>query len=253
MNNLYYSPPQEEEWNPTKRNLLFAWSTHVFTASGAIWGFLAILAITNQQWVAAFVWMTVSVFVDAFDGLLARRARVKEVIPRFDGALLDNMVDYLNYVIVPAIFIYSYGFTPTSVSLLAVFLIMLASAYQFCQSDAKTEDHYYKGFPSYWNILAFYLFVLNLSTWANFLVIIVLVVLVFIPIKYVYPSRTVRYQQLTMVLSIVWGITCCIILFQYPEPNANLIWLSLLFAVYYVGISLFSMLTTKQFSSADIS
>lgn len=243
MNNLYYTPSQEEDWNPSKRKLLFAWSTHAFTATGAIWGFLAILAIFNQEWVAAFAWMAISIIVDAFDGLLARRARVKEVVPGFDGALLDNMVDYLNYVVVPAIFIYSYGLIPSQFALLAVFLIMLSSAYQFCQSDAKTDDHYFKGFPSYWNILTFYLFILNWSIWTNLTIVMALVVLIFVPIKYVYPSRTVRYQRLTMVLVLAWGISCAAILIQYPEPNPNLIWLSLLFAVYYIGISLISMFT----------
>ena len=246
MSNLYYIPPQDEEWNPSKLNLLFAWGTHMFTATGAIWGFLSILAITNQQWVAAFLWMAVSVFVDSFDGLLARRARVKEVVPGFDGALLDNMVDYLNYVVVPAFFIYYYGSIAPQLALLGAFLIMLASAYQFCQSDAKTDDHYFKGFPSYWNILAFYLFILNWSPWVNFLIIISLVVLVFVPIKYVYPSRTVRYQRLTIAMTMAWAICCCIILVQYPEPSTTLLILSFLFAAYYVGVSLFSMFTSRR-------
>lgn len=246
MNNMYLHPAHEDEWSPTKRNILFAWSTHIFTATGALWGFLAILAIFNQEWINFFVWMAVSVFVDAFDGLLARRARVKEVVPGFDGALLDNMVDYLNYVVVPAIFIYSYGFMPERLALLGAFLIMLSSAYQFCQSDAKTDDHYFRGFPSYWNILAFYLFVLNLAPLTNFLIIIALVILVFIPIKYVYPSRTVRYQRLTMSLSIAWGLICCAILVQYPDPDPRLVWISLLFAAYYIGVSLFSMVTSRN-------
>lgn len=246
MNNMYYQPVHEEDLSPTKRNLLFAWSTHMFTATGVLWGFLAIMAIINEDWIGFFVWMAVSVFVDAFDGLLARRARVKEVVPGFDGALLDNMVDFLNYVVVPAIFIYSYGLMPARLALLGAFLIMLSSSYQFCQSDAKTDDHYFKGFPSYWNVLAFYLFVLNLSPMTNFLITVTLVVLVFIPIKYVYPTRTAFFQRLTMVLSISWGLICVAILMQYPSPSPILIQLSLLFVVYYVGVSLFSMFSSRK-------
>lgn len=232
-------------WPSNKRNLMLAWFVHFFTASGVIWGFLAILAITSQQWILAFLWMMAAVFVDAFDGILARRARVKEVIPGFDGALLDNMIDYLNYVVVPAIFIYNFDFLPAKFSLLAVSIIMMASAYQFCQSDAKTDDHYFKGFPSYWNVLVFYLFVLNFDAWVNLAIILILAVLIFVPIKYVYPTRTERYQLLTMPLSLIWGVAGAAILYQYPNPDSRLVLYVVFFLVYYVGISLYSMITPK--------
>src|SRR4030095_5290852 len=109
MENFYPNTPEEwteQEWSPSRIRKVAAWATHLFTASGAIWGLLAILAITNEQWVLAFAWMGVSVFVDSFDGVLARRVRVKSVLPNFDGALLDNMIDFLNYVFVPAYFLY---------------------------------------------------------------------------------------------------------------------------------------------------
>lgn len=236
----------DDEWSPNKRNLMAAWFVHIFTASGVIWGFLAILAITSQQWIIAFVWMFAAVFVDSFDGMLARRARVTEVVPGFDGALLDNMIDYLNYVVVPAIFIYSFGFLPEQFALFAVSLIMMASAYQFCQSDAKTDDHYFKGFPSYWNVLVFYLFILNLGAWVNLAIILILAVLIFVPIKYIYPTRTERYQRLTMPLALIWGVAGLAILFQYPEPDPRLVLYVVLFAVYYNGLSLYSMLPGKS-------
>lgn len=235
-----------DEWSPNKRNLMLAWFVHIFTASGVIWGFLAILAITSQQWILAFLWMVAAVFVDSFDGMLARRARVKEVVPGFDGALLDNMMDYLNYVVVPAIFIYNFGFLPEQFALFAVSLIMMASAYQFCQSDAKTDDHYFKGFPSYWNVLVFYLFILNLGAWVNLAIILILAVLIFVPIKYIYPTRTERYRRLTMPLALIWGVAGVAILVQYPDPDPRLIIYSVLFAVYYNGLSLYSMFKTAS-------
>ncbi|MCB0081559.1 MAG: CDP-alcohol phosphatidyltransferase family protein [Caldilineaceae bacterium] len=236
----------EEQWSPSKRNKLFAWGTHFFTASGAIWGFLAILAITHQQWLAAFVWMAAATFVDSFDGLLARRARVKEVVPQFDGALLDNMIDYLNYVIIPAFFIYKADFLPPRFALFGVCCIMISSAYQFCQDDAKTDDHYFKGFPSYWNILAFYLLFLGLSPWVNWIITVGLAILVFVPIKYVYPSRTEQFQRVTMIMSLLWGIICITMLAQYPNEDKRLVWLSLIFAVYYIAISLHATFTRRE-------
>ena len=231
----------EEQWSPSKRNKLFAWGTHFFTASGAIWGFLAILAITHQQWLAAFVWMAAATFVDSFDGLLARRARVKEVVPQFDGALLDNMIDYLNYVIIPAFFIYKADFLPPRFALFGVCCIMISSAYQFCQDDAKTDDHTFKGFPSYWNVVVFYLFVFDANPWINFWVIATLAVLVFVPIKYIYPSRMVHYQKLTLGLTTVWGLLCLTVWLQYPAYQPWMLWASLLYIVYYIGLSLYLM------------
>lgn len=233
-------------WPPTNRQKLFAWSAHLFTASGSIWGLLTLLAITNEEWVLAFVWISVAILVDSFDGFLARQVRVKEVLPEFDGALLDNMLDFLNYVFVPAFFLMQANLLPESVSLLGASLILLASSYQFCQNDAKTEDHYFKGFPSYWNIMIFYLFVLDLNGWLNFIVVAVLAVLVFVPIKYIYPSRTTFNRGLTLVLAVLWGITNVIILVTYPSHATWLVWLSLLFALYYTGMSLFATYVTRN-------
>lgn len=243
---MHFFPTKTEN---SPQSVLFAWLAHLFTATGVIWGFFSILAIFDGRWVDAFMWMGVAIFVDSFDGLIARRARVKEVAPGIDGALLDNILDYLNYVVVPALFIFQYsqtnGLLPANLSMMAASLIMLSSAFQFTQNDAKTEDHYFKGFPSYWNAVAFYLFILNLAPSLNFTIIIALVILVFVPIKYVYPSRTVRFQRVTMTLSMLWGILYAAILLRYPVHESWLVGLSLLFVVYYLGISLYSMVSNR--------
>jgi phosphatidylcholine synthase len=240
MENIMYES-SDGDWSPSFRERGLAWFAHLFTASGAIWGLLALLAVTNEQWILAFAWMSVAVLVDSLDGFLARLLRVKDVLPEFDGALLDNMVDFLNYVFVPAFFIYQVDFLPPGANLIGPVLILLASSYQFCQNDAKTEDHYFKGFPSYWNIMVYYMFILEMNGWANFAVIILLSILVFVPIKYVYPSRTAMRRGLTLTLASIWGIVNVTILVQYPNHNPWLVWVSLLFAVYYIGISLYSM------------
>lgn len=244
MENIY--PTSElETWSPNRREKMLAWAAHLFTASGVLWGLLAVLAIINQQWILAFVWISVTILVDSVDGLLARRVRVKEAIPEFDGALLDNIVDYLTYAFVPALFLIWTDFLPPQTSILAASLILLVSAYQFCQSDAKTEDHYFKGFPSYWNIVIYYIFILNLHPWVNLTAIIILAITVFIPIKYIYPSRTRLYQGLTLSLLAIWGVVNVIILATYPNHIPWLVWLSLSFAVYYVGMSLFATFRTQ--------
>lgn len=248
MQNTYYEPgfdsgyEQPDNAAPSLRAQLLAWSAHLFTATGAIWGLLALLAITNEEWIWSFAWMGVAILVDSFDGILARRLRVKEVLPGFDGALLDNMVDYLNYVFVPAFFLARADMLPPQISLVGAALILLASSYQFCQSDAKTEDHYFKGFPSYWNIMVFYMFILSLGGWINLAIIVLLSALVFVPIKYIYPSRTKVHQGLTLTLSAVWGVVNVIILLTYPAHAPWLVWVSLFFALYYTGMSIYVML-----------
>ena len=131
--------------------------------------------------------MGVALFVDGFDGTLARRVRIKETLPNFDGALLDNLVDYFTYAIVPAYFLYQANLLPADFRLLAVAAMLLASAYQFCQADAKTDDHYFKGFPDYWNILVLYMFLLNSNPQINLAIMLLCVILVFVPIHYFIP------------------------------------------------------------------
>lgn len=252
MTNTYLEPTLEpalettvyaqEGGSPSPMQKALAWSAHLFTASGALWGLLTLLAVIDEQWVLAFVWMGVSIFVDSFDGYFARQVRVKTILPNFDGALLDNMVDYLNYVFVPAFFLSQTDLLPAPMRLVGAGLILLASSYQFSQNDAKTEDHYFKGFPSYWNILVYYLFILNLNSWVNLAVVALLAALVFVPIKYVYPSRTALLQRLTLSLGALWGIANVIVLMTYPAHAPWLVWGSLLFALYYTGLSLYATL-----------
>jgi phosphatidylcholine synthase len=184
--------------------------------------------------------MGLAIVVDSFDGFWARRVRVKEILPEFDGALLDNMLDFLNYVFIPAFFLLPSNLLPEPVALLGATLIVLASSYQFCQSDAKTDDHYFKGFPSYWNILAFYLLVMHLDPWVNFVIVVALAILVFVPIKYIYPSRTSFLQTLNLATTGLWGVIIIIIIATYPAYPQWLVWLSLIFALYYTAASLFA-------------
>jgi phosphatidylcholine synthase len=225
---------------PTNREKIKAWSVHIFTATGVLWGFLGLLAVINEQWKLAFFWMIVATFVDGIDGVFARRFRVKRVLPNFDGALLDNIIDYFTYTILPALLLYyAPGILPPEAALFTAAAIILSSAYQFCQTDAKTPDNYFKGFPSYWNIVAFYLLVLGLHPWVNVTIIITLAILVFIPIKYAYPTRMSHYQKLTLVLGAIWAIMFIMLWYQLPEPNQLLAIASLFYVVYYVFISFY--------------
>jgi len=204
-----------------------------------LWALLALVAIAAGEWRRAFLWMTVALAVDAFDGMLARAARVKEVLPGFDGTLLDNMLDYLTYVIVPAFLIYRAGLLPQRFDLAGAAAICLASGYQFCQADAKTPDHWFKGFPSYWNVIAFYLFLGDLDPRINLAIVAALVVLVFVPLRWIYPSRMQRWRGVTIALTCVWGTLCIAMLAQFPDPAPWLLYASLGYVAYYVIASLY--------------
>lgn len=226
---------------PTNTEKLKAWSVHAFTATGVVWGLLGVIAVMNDDWKLAFFWMFVATFVDGVDGMLARRFRVKGVLPGFDGALLDNIIDYFTYTILPALVLYRVpGLLPEGTQLFTAVVIVLSSAYQFCQSDAKTEDHYFKGFPSYWNIVAFYVLVLGWNSWVNLALVLFLAVMVFVPLKYAYPSRMSQFQTLTIALVVVWAAMLLLLWTQLPTPNPLLAVASLFFVVYYVFISFYT-------------
>jgi len=223
---------------PFVRTVL-AWGVHLFTATGALWGLLSLMAIFKHEWRAAIAWMILAMFVDGFDGMLARWADVKKYADGIDGALLDNILDYINYVLVPALFLVEADFIlPAQFRLAGAFAILLSSAYQFTQTDAKTEDHYFKGFPSYWNVMVLYMLIMQLDPWINFAFLVFFNVLVFVPVKYVYPSRTTVMKRLTIVLTYLYSIIGIWAAMQYPNVPVWAVWVTLVYVVYYAVLSL---------------
>lgn len=233
------SPPPTREQRPTPTRRLLAWGVHAFTASGVICCLLALEATYANQFREALAWLFLAVLIDALDGTLARLVNVKQVVPHFDGTLMDNLVDFGSYVIVPALIIHRGGLVPASTSFAVASAICIASAYQFCQGDAKTNDHYFKGFPCYWNIVALYLFSLGMPRPLNLAILLGLIASVFLPIKYVYPTRTEVYRTLTLGLTIPWAAMVVGMLYQFPDPAPALIWLSLSYVAYYFALSLY--------------
>ncbi len=213
-------------------------AVHLYTASGSVLGLLIVLAAVEGEVETALWLVLATLFIDGTDGMLARRFRVKETIPWFDGALLDNIVDYLTYVFAPIVLLWTTGHLPEGAAgwILAA-LPLLASCYQFCRVDAKTTDHFFLGFPSYWNIVAFYVIVLDVSDLVTGVTIVVFAVLVFVPIRYLYPSRTRALQGLTLTLSAVWAVLYGVLVVQLPDPNPVVVAASLVYIAYYWGLS----------------
>lgn len=221
------------------------WSIHAFTASGACVGLLSLLAIYEHHFLLALWLMSAAIMIDAVDGMFARMVKIKEVVPEVDGALLDNIVDFFNYTLVPCFFLLVTDLLPLHWRILCVMVITFSSAYQFTQIDAKTTDHFFKGFPSYWNIAVFYLFFWQMSSMTNMVILLMLAILSFVPIKYIYPSRldyltNNKYLRLSMVfITVLWGAATTGLLWLYPQSNHALVAISVGYMLLYIGISLY--------------
>jgi len=224
--------------SPSLIRLILAWLVHLYTALGAVIGFFTILAIEQADFRAGFFLMAIAVVIDASDGTFARYARVKEIIPWFDGTLLDEIVDYFNYVIVPSLFLARSNLLPPQDALWLAALPLLASAYGFCQRDAKTADNFFLGFPSYWNIVVFYLYMLQTPPWVNAFLVIALAIMVFVPIRYIYPSRSPRFRRRINAFGALWGALVLYSIYRLPDPPRALMIASLAFPAYYIALSL---------------
>jgi phosphatidylcholine synthase len=229
----------------TFRQRFAGWLVHAFTASGAYVGVLALYAISEKQFLSALWLMLIAILIDAVDGLFARMIDIKAAVPKINGELLDNIVDFCNYTIVPSFFLLVTKLVPAGWGLPCVMVIVLSSAYQFTQEDAKTSDHFFKGFPSYWNIAVFYLFFWQMETVTNLWILLILAVLSFVPIKYVYPSRLEYLADSDLLrvamlfATIAWGVATAGLLWIYPASNKLLVSISMGYMILYVAISLY--------------
>lgn len=213
--------------------LVCAWGVHLYTALGAVFGLLAIHYAAVGDYRASFIAMAVTVAIDSSDGTLARFFNVKKRVPGFDGALLDNIVDYLTYVVAPVFLMICAGLVTGALGFAVAGFVLIASAYQFCQAEAKTPDNFFLGFPSYWNLVVFYLYCLHWGTTVNELILTLFSVMVFVPIKYIYPSRTRPLRPLTLTLGMLWGVITIAMLPSLPSSNPVLLYLSLAYIAYY--------------------
>ena len=214
-----------------------AWAVHAYTATGAIAAFAAVLATIDGRYRTAFLWLVAATVVDATDGVLARFAQVKVRTPAFDGARLDDIVDYLTYVFVPVLMLYHDDRLPETVALPVASVVLLSSAYGFARLDAKSGDHFFIGFPSYWNIVAVYLFAAGLAPAINAGILVTLSAMVFVRIGYVYPSRTPVLRGLTTALGTLWAVMMVAIILAMPDVPMALLAGSLFFPIYYTVLS----------------
>jgi phosphatidylcholine synthase len=236
-----HAPEFDREARAARRRLrvLLAWAAHAYTALGLVCAAgMAVLIVRGDgaAFRGAFVLMVVATLIDATDGTFARAVRVKHVLPGFDGRRLDDLIDFLTYTCLPLLLVWRAGLLPPGGDLWLL-LPLLASAYGFCQVHAKTPDGYFLGFPSYWNVVAFYLYVLPLSPEWALTLLIVLALLTFVPTRYLYPTMHGRLNRWTNILAAGWVVLLAIILWRLPdrrpESAGPLVLASLYFPAYY--------------------
>ena len=228
---------------------ILANGVHLFTASGAVWGFLTLLAIWEGNYRLAIIYVIAAMLVDGVDGILARWFEVKTYANGIDGALMDNIIDYLNYVVVASLLLIKVpNLVPDEFALPAAISILLTSAYQFSQTDAKTDEksYYFKGFPSLWNFLVIYMMLLRFNPWINLGILVVCNILIFVPVKYVYPTRNMRFRKLTLGLTYLYGGIGVWGLLQYPDVPEWVAPASFVYVVFYAVMSFFPALGAAE-------
>ena len=228
---------------------MLANGVHLFTATGAVWGFLTLIAIWEGNYRLAILYIIVAMFVDGFDGLLARWLDVKTYATWIDGGLMDNIIDYLNYVVVASLLLIRVpDLMPQGLEMVAAVSILLTSAFQFSQVEAKTDEdsYFFKGFPSVWNFLVVYMMLLGLNPWFNFAALVICNILIFVPVKYLYPTRNNRLRRLTLVVTYLYGALGVWGLLQYPDVPSWVAPVSFIYVVYYAAMSFFPRLGTAK-------
>jgi phosphatidylcholine synthase len=180
---------------------------HVLTASGILLGLMALIAASRSQFETAFVWLGVALIVDGIDGPLARRFKVKEVLPRFSGERLDLIVDYLTYVIVPAVMIYESPLLPEGFRLAGALLAAFTSLYHFADLNSKCEEDYFVGFPAIWNLVLFYLFAVPCPPYLALVIVTALAGLTFVPFKWLHPVRVKFMRPVTFAVMAAWALS----------------------------------------------
>jgi phosphatidylcholine synthase len=181
-----------------------AFSVHLLTASGSFLAFVSLVAASEERWTAMFWWLGLALFVDGIDGPIARKLQVKEILPTWSGELLDNIIDYVTYVLIPAFALYQRGFMGERLSFLSAAIIVISSAIYYADTGMKTKENFFKGFPVVWNMIVFTLFVIEPGQWVSFAVVVIAGILTFVPVNFLHPVRVVRLREVNLAVFLAW-------------------------------------------------
>ena len=223
-----------------------ALSVHLFTASGAVFAMLSMLAAANHQWSLMFLWLVVAFAVDGIDGPLARRFDVKNYAPRFDGVLLDLIIDYLTYVFIPAFALFQSGLLPGWTGWVTIIIITFASAMYFCDGNMKTKDNSFHGFPGCWNMVALVMFAIQPNFWIILSLVTTLAIAMFLPLKFIHPVRTERWRHASLPITLLWISFAGWYAWVDFSSDPIILWGLTITSLYLISAGLFQQLTSKR-------
>ncbi len=227
------------------RPTLIAFSVHLFTASGAFWAFLALVAAAEYEFTIMWWWLGVALLVDGVDGPLARYFKVKEVLPNWSGEMLDSIIDYATFVLIPAFALYQSGFLQEITSFLAAAVIVCTSAIYYADTRMKTVDNSFRGFPVCWNMVVFTLFVIQPGWTLALAVVILSAVLTFTPIHFVHPVRVKTFRPVTLAVFAIWSLSGLVALYESMDAS--------LWALLGMENTPRSLQSVKVFENMDVS
>ena len=212
-----------------------AYLVHLFTASGAVFAMLAMLEAVQADWAMMFFWLVVAFFVDGIDGPLARKYDVGKNADRIDGVLLDLIIDYLTYVFIPAYALFASGLLPGWTGWFAIFVITFTSALYFADSRMKTTDYSFSGFPGCWNMVVLVLFAVKPAFWVSLVIVVILAVAMFVPVKFVHPVRTERWRMITLPMALAWTVFAGWAAWVEFDPQSWALWGLIVTSFYLVA------------------
>jgi phosphatidylcholine synthase len=224
------------------RSALWAFGVHILTASGAFFAFLSLVAAAEHDFVKCFMWLGVALIIDGVDGPLARRLEVKRWWPYWSGDMLDNVVDYTTYVIIPAFALYQSGLMGKYLSFTAAAIIVITSAIYYADTRMKTEDYGFKGFPICWNMIVFTLFIVSPSEIASFVFVCITALMTFAPVIFIHPVRVKVMRIPSLIVFFIWmAAGLAAIIYNLPTPQAfnSPLWIEIVIAL--SGLYLFTI------------
>ena len=225
---------------------------HFLTSFGALAGFFALIAVMNNNQSTAFLWLGLAFLIDSIDGTLARKFNVKKNFPNIDGKMLDSIIDFFNYVIVPAIIIYWFKLVPDNFLILIPSILILVSINSYVNLKVMTNDHYYNGFPAIWNVVVLYFYVFGTNQITNLIILVLLIILKFSPIKCIHPLRVKKLRIVSIFFTIVWFTTSAILIILMQTKIKPIYELSFMFVwvisnFYFIAISFYKSFINKNY------
>lgn len=224
---------------------IVAFAVHIFTASGAAVAFGALIAAIQGEFTVMFALLGVALLIDGVDGFFARRLRVAEVLPRWSGEVLDHVIDYLTYVFIPALALATGAILPEWLAVPAALAIVVSSALYFADKEMKTDDGFFRGFPVLWNLVVFYLFLIQPPPFVSLVIVAVLIVLTFVPFSFVHPLRARRWAAANAALLVLWGVLAFAALTYHLVPPPLVVVGLLLIGAYFIAVGLVQTLSQR--------